>query len=232
MDRLKLVYADETAAAGRIECLDDAGQTMRTLDMSDMLQAIPCLASGTRIATRTGMRPVEDLRPGDMVLTRDHGQQPVIWAGSHALTWRDLGANPILRPVRMRAGAFGNGVPDADLVVSPNHQMLVTGRAGASGKGTEALIMARHLVGRPGIEVLNVMSVTYHQVLFSRHELILAEGLWTESYRPDASGLGAMNAAVREKVLGAGSDMPSMPVGAYDPARDTVARHNVISLIV
>ena len=44
--------------------------------------------------------------------------------------------------------------------------------------------------------------------------------------------VGQTLAAVREKVLGAGSDMPSMPVGAYDPARDTVARHNVISLIV
>lgn len=39
-----------------------------------------CFAAGTMIRTARGERPVEKLRVGDLVVTRDNGLQPLAWA--------------------------------------------------------------------------------------------------------------------------------------------------------
>ena len=41
-----------------------------------------CFTRGTLIKTNQGERPIEDLVAGDMVLTMDHGYQPICWIGS------------------------------------------------------------------------------------------------------------------------------------------------------
>ena len=47
------------------------------------------------------------------------------------MTGARLYAMPHLRPIRFRAGALGQGRPEDDLLVSPQHRMLVQGRCGA-----------------------------------------------------------------------------------------------------
>ena len=69
------------------------------------------------------MRAVEVLRVGDLVLTEDHGPQPLVWVGARSLGPADLAANPALQPVRIAAGALGLGLPARDLVVSPQHRL-------------------------------------------------------------------------------------------------------------
>ena len=87
----------------------------------------PCFTPGCLIATPDGLRPVEDLQTGDMVITLDAGAQPIRWTGRVTLGSGQLRANPSLCPVRVRAGAFGAGRPNRDMLLSPQHRLLLSG---------------------------------------------------------------------------------------------------------
>lgn len=138
---------------------------------------IPCFAAGTLISTTDGRRRVEDLQQGDLVLSKDHGAQPIRWIGRRAVC--GLGEHA---PIRFMAGAFGN---DRPLQVSPNHRMLISGWRAQLYFGTdEILVAAKHLVNGDTICRAPVAEVTYIHLLFDRHEVIFAEGAATESLHP------------------------------------------------
>src|SRR5690606_6300515 len=92
----------------------------------EIIAPVPiCFCRGTLIATRNGEVPVEKLRLGDEVLTLDHGYQPIRWLGSRKLSALALRARPALRPVEIRDGALGAGLPTRDLRLSPQHRVLL-----------------------------------------------------------------------------------------------------------
>jgi hypothetical protein len=86
---------------------------------------VACFVQGTLIATPKGEKPIEYLKPGDLVLTRDNGVQDIRWIGSRHIGWQTLTSNPHLKPVVIRWGALDWGAPAHDLHVSPNHRILV-----------------------------------------------------------------------------------------------------------
>ncbi len=149
----------------------------------DVDTVVPCFVSGTRIGTPDGPREVDSLKPGDLVLTQDHGAQPVRWIGKRDLDSIDLTLKPKLRPVRIAQGALGQGVPEKDLQVSPQHRMLVRSSIAARMFArSEIFIPARKLLDLPGVTVqTDDDTVTYFHLLFDRHEVIFAEGAPTES---------------------------------------------------
>ena len=132
-------------------------------------------ARGTRIAMADGRQePVEDLQPGDLVITRDHGVQPLRWKG--AVRLRAEGA---FAPVTVLAGVMGN--PGA-LTVSPHHRLFLYRRdarklAGAS----ELLVQARHLVDDVSIVRNPGGYIEYFSLVFDAHEVIYAQGVPCES---------------------------------------------------
>lgn len=144
---------------------------------------IICFARGTLIATERGEVAVEDLRIGDRVLTRDAGAQPVRWIGATTVSAARLDLMPNLRPIRIRAGALGAGLPLRDLVVSPQHRMLVGSRIARRMFGSdEVLVAARHLVGLDGIEVAgDLPEVAYFHLLLDAHHILTANGAPAES---------------------------------------------------
>ena len=162
-----------------------------------------CFAAGTLIATLRGPVAVEAIRPGDRVLTRDRGFRPLRWAGRQAVSAARLAAAERLRPVRIAAGALGPGVPARDLLVSPQHRMLLAGPEIAARFGTpEVLVAAKHLVGRPGITVeVPAGGIAYHHLLFDAHEVVLADGAWAESLYTGPMALKLMPAAQRAEIL-------------------------------
>ncbi|MGQ0610209.1 MAG: Hint domain-containing protein [Paracoccaceae bacterium] len=138
---------------------------------------LACFAAGTRVLTPTGERAVETLRTGDLVVTLDHGAQPIRWIGRTETLGRGNHT-----PIRIAAGALGNL---AELRVSPQHRMLITGGSAELQFGEpEVLVAARHLVGQPGISEAPCGPVSYVHILLDRHELVLAEGAWAESFFP------------------------------------------------
>nr|WP_228028434.1 Hint domain-containing protein [Donghicola mangrovi] len=177
--------------------------------------SVPCFTPGTRIATRQGPIAVEDLRTGDLLLTRDNGFCPVLWVGrSHYRLAQSMGGAR-LQPVMIKAGAFGEGVPQTDLLISPDHQMLLTRRLMPRALPcNELLVPARHLLSQAGVVVAPQREVEFVHVLMERHEILLADGAWTESYRPDSSVVRSLPNDVRVDLLAS--------LGGRDPMRGPV----------
>lgn len=155
-----------------------------------------CLADGSRVLTPAGVVPVENLRPGDPVVTLDHGPLPLRWIGRRAVSIAEQRVEPRLRGVRIAAGALGGGLPHRDLVVTRQHRLLVRDDA-----GREQLVAARHLVGGPGItQAEPARRPIYHHLLFDHHALIRAEGAATESLYLGPQALRALPAAARGEI--------------------------------
>lgn len=132
-------------------------------------------AHGTMITLASGKQcAVENLRPGDRVLTRDHGVQPLRWLGKSTL--RAVGA---FAPVVITAGILGNS---GDLIVSQHHRMFLYQRERKAGLPTsELLVQAKHLVDNENIFIREGGFVNYYSLVFDHHEIIYAEGIPAES---------------------------------------------------
>lgn len=178
-----------------------------------------CFAPGTMLATPQGTRPVEALREGDLVQTRDNGAQEILWTGSRRMTGARLYAMPHLRPIRFRADAFGTGRPDADLLVSPQHRMLVRGPAArALFNAEEVLVAAEDLVNDTSVLVdTTLREVTYHHLLLDRHDIVIANGVETESFHPSATALDTIDTQDRARLLSIlpGIDVNPMRYGDF-----------------
>lgn len=186
-------------------------------------EACPCFTPGTLIATARGQKPIETLQAGDRVITRDNGLQDVLWVGRRGLDREALRRNADLKPVLIRAGALGAGLPQRDMIVSPCHKMLMTTRqvAGATSEA-EVLVAARDMVDHRNIIALDVIRVTYLHLMFARHEVIMADGSWSESLQPDAAFLDAASEAQRGAMMAVRPDL-SKADGTAAPARKTMA---------
>jgi hypothetical protein len=154
-----------------------------------------CFTPGTLLRMGNSAVPIETLRPGDRIQTRDNGPQEILWTGKRRMSGARLYAMPHLRPVRFRAGALGIGQPDRDLCVSPRHRMLVRGSAArALFNEDEVLVAAEDLLNGGSIAVdLVAREVTYVHVLLERHEVVWANGLATESFHPAAAALDSLD---------------------------------------
>lgn len=172
------------------------------LDFYDAYTAAVCFASGTLIATPGGPRRVETLAAGDLVETRDHGAQPLLWTGQREISMAGLAAAPGMAPVTIRAGALGAGMPARDLTVSPQHRVLVRSPIVERMTGApEAMCAARHLTGLPGISAsVPKGGVCYHHLLLERHEVLISEGAETESLFPGPQALAALTPGGRGRI--------------------------------
>lgn len=110
---------------------------------------------------------------------------------------------PNLRPILIRKGALGAGSPARDLVVSPQHRILVRSRiAHRLFQDTEILVAAKHLVGLPGIQVTAPPEgVTYFHLLFDRHEIVMSNGAWSESLYTGPEALKSVSDAARREIM-------------------------------
>lgn len=200
----------------------------------EQINFVPCFTPGTMVSTDRGAVDVARLAPGDRILTRDAGYQPLRWVGRRDLTLRDLAVNPALQPVMIRRGALGPGCPDRDMVVSPQHRMLMTGAAAELASGEcEALAAAIHLTALPGVHRLTTAGVSYVHLLFDRHEIILADGTWTESFQPGARTLGDMDAAIRAELFALFPELQTREgLAAYAAARITLKPHEVVAMTI
>ncbi|PTE12680.1 hypothetical protein C5F44_17170 [Fuscovulum blasticum DSM 2131] len=198
---------------------------------------VVCFARGTMIETDCGPVAIEELRRGDRVATLDNGCQILRWIGSRKIAAAELAANPKLRPIRIRAGALGSGLPVADVMVSPQHRVLVSSRIAERMFGcAEVLVAARQLLTVQGISVAeDVESVEYFHFLFDRHQIVFAEGAPMESLFTGIEALKSVTEDARREIFEIMPDLrqltaetlpvPARPIMAGQPARKLAWRH-------
>ncbi len=135
--------------------------------------ALACFAEGTRILGEDGEVPVEQVAVGDWVPGQVSGQRRrVRWVGRRTV---DVSNHPRpwdVAPVRIRAGALAAGQPARDLLLSPDHAVLVRG----------VLIPVRYLLNGATIVQQRVARITYWHLELDAHDVLLAEGMPCESF--------------------------------------------------
>jgi Hint domain len=183
----------------------------------------PCFTPGTLITTHRGEIPVELVAAGDRVVTRDNGIQTVRWVGKTQMFLHDFQAEPHLLPVFIQQGSLGKGLPERDMMVSPNHRVLVTNsRATVRYADREVLVAAKHLAAQ-GIHTVQSSGTTYIHFMCDRHEVVLSNGVWTETFHPDDTSLKGIGNAQRLEILELFPELKtSAGRSSYGPARLTV----------
>ena len=168
-----VVLTNVTLAAGI-----KASQIALAVSGGEATVFIACFLSGTRIATAGGEVAVEDIAVGDQVVAIENDQRtlrPVRWHGSRTVVPARMSPDDAhdAAPIRLRADAFAPGIPVRDLLITPEHCVLVDNR----------LVPARMLVnGSSIVRETGLHSFTVHHIECDRHAILLSEGLTTESY--------------------------------------------------
>ena len=207
------------AESGTVTWLDGSVLTFSEIEN---INYTACFTPGTLIKTALGEMDAADIAKGDVVLTRDNGYQVVRWAAQQTMTGAELRANEALRPVRIAAGALGRGTPERDMLVSPQHRVVVSGPVIELLFGEdEVLVAALHLVGRPGItRECPEAGVTYVHFMFDRHEIVMSDGAWTESFQPGDLSIAGLDDAQRTELLTLFPELADQEgQKAYDVAR-------------
>ncbi len=155
---------------------------------SDFTNAVTaaCYAAGTRILTEAGETPIEALAVGDRVATAAGRLARIVWLGHRRIACSSHPMPETVWPVRVRAGAFGPGLPHADLLLSPDHAVLIDG----------ALIPIRCLLNGSGIAQEACDAITYWHLELASHAAVFAQGLPAETYL-DTGNRGAFEGAAR-----------------------------------
>lgn len=153
--------------------LVDVARDTSQVRLSDVICV--SFATGTRVTLPGGrQQPIDTLKVGDLVLTRDNDAQPIRWLGKATLR-----ASGCFAPIVISAGTLGNS---GDLVVSPQHRIFIYQRSQRRLSGTaEVLVQAKHLVDDDRVWRREGGFVDYYSLVFDAHEIIFAEGITCES---------------------------------------------------
>ena len=173
---------------------DGGSDTSRTIDWTvtdgvlnsavatSTVDVAPCYCPGTLIKTKRGQKLVEKLKIGDEVMTGSGAARPIKWIGRRSYSGRFVMGRKDILPVCIKAGALDNHMPKRDLWISPNHAMYFDSTNGG------VLIEARDLVnGVSVIQAGEIERVDYFHIELESHDVILAEGAWSETFVDDDS---------------------------------------------
>ncbi|MBV0892885.1 Hint domain-containing protein [Paracoccus sp. Z118] len=182
---------------------DADGTPLAASELDRFSTGVTCFAADTLIETDRGPVAAADLAVGDLVRTRDAGLQPIRWVGKRHLTGADLEAAPNLRPIRIATGALGANTPSSDLVVSPQHRVLIRSKIAQKMFGTEeVLVAAKQLLLMDGVDIAEDLDgVTYVHFLFDDHQVVWSNGAETESLYPGKQALSAVGEAGRDEIF-------------------------------
>ncbi|MGR3636299.1 MAG: Hint domain-containing protein [Shimia sp.] len=195
------------------------------------IAAPPCFTPGTRIRMKRGEKRVEEIVVGDEVMTLDRGPQTVRWVGHVDVPDEVLRARPEFRPILIRKGALGVMMPERDMMVSPQHRILLGGwRAELICGEPQVLAAAAHLVDGDGVRVADsARTVTYVHLQLDRHEILLSDGVPTESLNPGEVAMSALPEASKAELRALFPELDEGPACA--PARPLAYRREVEAIL-
>lgn len=198
-----------------VETVNFTYQVQNDLGQTDTgfvtVETIPCFAAGTMISTVTGQVRVENLQAGDLVHTLDDGLQPVRWIGRRTVTGRGK-----FTPIILGKNALGR---HNQLVLSPQHRvMLKDPKAELFFGNLEVLVAAKDLVNGTTIVARERDQIEYVHILFDRHQVVISEGLETESFLPGPQISHAFAAATLEEICTIFPELDPLTGNGYGPS--------------
>ena len=164
----------------------------------------PCLRTGRRIATPRGEISIEKLRPGDPVITRDNGIEPVKGIRMRRFSRRMFEANPHLWPVLIERGALGDGLPERAMILTPNQRILAPLSLtpfNLRDHDEDGMMAAKHLIDNRTIRHVKLMGMEHVHLVFERTEAVLSNGVWVECFQPHDREIGAAGNAQRNELF-------------------------------
>ena len=191
-----------------------------------------CFSAGTKIRTESGEKPVEDLHVGEAILTVEGTALSIVWTGTSNLNWP--GASENHRPYLVASGALGPDTPARDLVVSPQHKVMMHGAVVRSMFGVDQVLApVKGLTGLRGVrQMQGKRHVTYVHLLLERHAVILSEGAPTESLYPGPVARTMLGKAEWRQLESLFPGVSDNPETAYGPrARFCITRRQAEALV-
>jgi CshA-type fibril repeat protein len=230
---LEVTLDPSNAENGVVDYFNEDGTDAGQLIFSNIENVIPCFTPGTLIATPKGELKVEDLEVGDRIITRDNGMQKIRWIGCREMAGEELAAKEHLRPILIQQGALSEGLPERDMMVSPQHRVLVANdKTALYFEEREVLVAAKHLTDMDGVDVVDVSHTSYIHIMFDQHEVILSDGIWTESFQPGDLTLAGVGDASRDEILELFPELATREgIEAYAAARKSLKKHEAMLII-
>lgn len=196
-----LIALPPASGGGAVQVLDTSISDLTALSVN-----VVCFTSGTMIETPDGARAIETLQPGDLVSTYGGAVRPLSAVTARRLGADELSNRPSLWPVTIRAGALGPGVPSSDLTVSPQHRILLNSHIAERMTGGDALVAAKRLLDLEGVsQPVPTRGCTYIHLVFAGHEIVRANGCYSESFYPGPEAMKSLPDALRreyERIFG------------------------------
>ncbi|MDZ7575061.1 MAG: Hint domain-containing protein [Pseudotabrizicola sp.] len=191
-----------------------------------------CYVGGTRLEGVDGAVAVEDLRAGDLIMTRDSGPQPIRWIGWSEHRWP--GTDEKLRPVRIPARSMDGQLPYRDLMISPQHRILLCKESFAFvDTDEECFAPALSFEGYRGVERdTSCQTVRYYHVLLDRHSVLTAEGLLSESFFPGPVAMRNLSFENRIQVMTMFPNLAKDPEAGYGRlCRRTLTKRQAVAVL-
>ncbi len=189
------------------------------------IDTVPCFVAGSMIRTEKGHVPVERLRPGDLIRTRDDGLQPVRWIGR-----RRMAAEGRMAPVRIERNTFGeHGV----VMVSPLHRVFLQSvHAELLYGSSEVLVSAKDLIDGQRVRQIEGGKVDYVHLLFDRHQVIWSDGLPSESFLPGPQTKHCFKPDTLAEICEIFPELDPVTGEGYGPAARPALKHFEARLLV
>ncbi|MEM8630947.1 MAG: Hint domain-containing protein [Pseudomonadota bacterium] len=162
------------------------------------------VAGGANVRTPCGPRRIENIRRGDLIVTRRDGLQAVRMVWSRTVTDAEMAADPSLAPVALRRRAVGPMMPQWDLRIASGHRILVPGyRIGELEDRDVALVQARDIAGSSDAAYVDrsAHAVTFYNLVFDTHQVFTTNGLPVESFLPTSTNLWGLDDQIRKDLF-------------------------------
>lgn len=179
------------------------------------------IGGDAQIRTPFGAKRAEMIRPGDLVVTRDNGLQPVRMIWKRRLSRADMASGSGQVPVRLKPRAIGPMMPTRDLLVAADHRVLVPGYLLSMGDDRQSCLMsAGDLAGASDAAYFDrsTAGVELYTFIFDTHQVLAASGLQVESFLPNASTMSSLTGKLRKDLVSLFPVLRKDPE-AYPPAR-------------
>ncbi|WP_158924315.1 Hint domain-containing protein [Acidisphaera sp. S103] len=141
------------------------------------ISPVICFCRGTQILLERGEAPIETLKIGDCVRLFDGRTAPIAWIG-RGKALATGGQRSAATPVIVRKDALGDNMPNRDLHITKAHSLYID----------DVLIPVEFLVNHRSILWDDrAQEVEIYHVELETHDVLIANGTPSESYRDDGN---------------------------------------------